>query len=269
MSSRPGGAEQVRAYASTIQRLSVAFAQRSKLDAAELDAAACDAFIDFHGKRVWPEVEVALAASLGKKLASSLLQYVKAHTDQLEPIDLLVGAVDQKYPPADLSALVLEWLISDQPNLKDGDWREIAEFAATGPYTTLLFLCNVSVRKVDHGARMAVLESMSHDTFRQLHARLESIVSPALFISPIHAGDLVGMLSDLLAGHVVVAVVEAILQAGRASVLDQLTPRIATLAPETVQALFKLIRKRADIPFGFYRALEERRDELPRSPWPW
>ena len=268
VSARPELTNQARAYGPTIQRLATAFAQRSRPQMEELDSDACDAFLAFHGKRVWAEVETALAASIGRGLAASFSQYLQTQGEQHMSVEILIGAAAQQYLPRDLSDDILEWLITTTPDLKDGDWKTIADLGSTGQNTTLRFLAIVSQKKVDHRAREILLESASSQIFQQMHNQLESIVAPALFISPTHMTNVISNLPSTLSGDHLVDLIAAILESGGAMLLGQLTLRIYSLDSDEVNALFKLLRKREDVPRSFVNALEDRRNQLPQRRWP-
>lgn len=267
-SSRPETSSQARAYGPTIQRLATAFAQRRRPDTRQLDYDACTAFVAFHGKRIWAEVEAAFAASLGKSLARSLCQYLQDHQEEMNFAELLAGAAAQRYELNDVSESVLEWLISEHPDLKDSDWKTLGDLATGARNTPLRFLAIVSSKKVDHRARAAILESMSPSAVRELRNQLAPMVPPALFISSSHAVDVIESLPAGLSSEELVAIVEMTLDSGAGHVLDELTPRVATLDADPVHELIKLTRKRSEVPDSFRDALEARRKQLPQRLWP-
>jgi len=268
VSARSDMTDQVRTYGPTIQRLATAFTQRHRPRVEELDPAACAAFLSFHGKRVWADVETALAVNLGRGLATALTQYLRAQGDQIDPAEIVAGAAAQQYPPAHLSDVVLEWITLTGPNLKDSDWKTIADFGAISQKTALRFLAIVSQKKIDHVARVSLLESIPPHVFRHMLDQLGSVVEPALFVCSAHIAEVINNLPETLTDERFVDVIGATLEAGDLTLLNQLTPRIHTLESEAFSALLKLVRKREDIPLSFRSALKDRRDQLPRRIWP-
>lgn len=267
-STLPNGRELVRACGPTVQQLATAFVLHRRPRTEELNAEGCADFAAFHGKRVWAEVETALSSTLGKSLAASLAQYLQENSDRQDMIEILAGAAAQQFSLVDLAELVVDWLLTEHPELRENEWRTLSELGTNSKNITLCFLSIVNPRKVDHRARSVLLESLPYAAVHQLRTEVGEMVSPALFISPTHAGMIIDSLPATITDEDLLTVTKAVIEADAAALLTRLLPRIGDVGPETAQNLLKLIRKRTDIPASFRNSLEDRRDQMPRRRWP-
>lgn len=267
-SGRPDGRDLVRAHGPTVQQLATAFALRKRPRVEDLDPEGCASFATFHGKRVWAEVETALSGALGKSLTTSLVQYLQSHSERQNLAEILAGAAAQQFRPADLAELVVDWLLTERPELRESEWRTLAELGVSSTNNTLRFLAIVSQKKVDHRARQLLLEGLNDRAVHQLRNELGDFVPPALFISPSHAGMIIDSLPATIGDEDLLAITEAVIEANAASLLDRLTTRIGAAEVEAIHNLLKLTRKRSDVPASFRNALEELHNQMPRRRWP-
>ena len=167
--------------AATIQRLAEAFATRSQPQSDELDQEACSEFMRLHGGRITRDLVATLAMAVGKSIATSLVHYVR---ETIEAPALIGVAASRHLDPARLSAIVIDWILKEKPDLKDSEWKALQNLARRGEDMRLLHLSAVLGNRVDVRVRDEALAGMSEKTFRNALDQLMNLIEPADLVTP-------------------------------------------------------------------------------------
>ena len=249
----------------TVQLLAEAFAVRSQPRLDELDKEASREFMHLHGVRIMRDLELAVAKAVGREVAALLIHYLR---EAIEVPELLSIAASQHVDPAELSAIVTDWILEEKPDLRDGAWKALQTLARQGRNMRLLHLSATLAKKVDAKVRDEALAGMDTRTFGSALDQLMDPIAPADFVTPVH---LPLLLSDSrlenMSEKQFIALVKAIIKVGAINELSSLAKHVKLLGNRPLVELEKTIDKHSsNVPPEFKIAVIARRQELGRPP---
>ena len=249
----------------TVQLLAEAFAMRSQPRLDELDRGACREFMRLHEERITQDLEIAVAKAAGRDVAALSIHYLR---EAIEIPDLLSVAASQHVDPANLSAIVTDWMVEEKPNLKDKAWKALQDLARQVRDMRLLHLSATLAKKVDAKVRDEALAGMDARTFGSALDQLMDPIAPADFVTPVHLPLLLSdSRLDNMSEKQFIDLVQAIIKVGAANELSSLAKHVKLLGNRPLVKLEKIIKKHSsNVLPEFKIAVIARRQELGQHP---
>lgn len=259
-----GRIEDFQEQASTVQSLYEAAHHNVPLNRDNLTVSGCEAFYQSNKKFVVQYFKTILMTKLNPTWANLLVPFAfqEYRTDSLVPI-----AVSQDLTDNELTQILADYLIdTEQPEVKDSDWRLVQILARKAQDHRLLHWASTLMTKVDKETRDQSLTAMDEVEYENALKKLLRPISPEHFVAPKHLSLLIdSVLQRNMTDEQFVALVESLLNSHQPHHLTKLTPRAKTVDKNHLKKLEKSLNKRRQIPADFRQAVERRKKETSPS----
>ncbi len=259
-----GRIEDFQEQAPTVQSLYEAAHHNIPLSHDSLTASGCEAFYQSNKKFVVQYFKTILTTKLNETWANLLAPFAFQEylTDSLVPI-----AVSKDLTGNDLTRILVDYLVAtEQPKVKDSDWRLVQLLAHKAQDHRLLHWASTLMTKVDKETRDQSLIAMDEVEYENALKKLLHPISPEHFVVPRYLNLLIdSVLKRNMTDEQFITLVESLLTSHQPHHLTKLTSRVKTVDKNHLKKLEKSLRKRHQIPADFRQAVERRKKETSSS----
>lgn len=254
------GADANLHYAHEIQMLAEAFDKHTRLPLNEIGDQACAEFWELNSAHIQRDLDVLLSKAMGKRIGILLSQYLR---EQMDRQLLLNAAASQSLEVFDLSEVSVEWIAARRPDLAEGDWKNLQNFARHSGNMCLLHLAATLGPKTDPKVRDEALQNMDAHDFRRALERLLDPIPPADFVTTAHVSLLLqSQRLNLMSDEEFLNLIEALVKANVGNHLGSLSTRVRLLSSQPLAHVEKIIKKRPNIALVFAEAVRQQREAL-------